>query len=96
VVDVAVQGLLQTEYKLCHVFPPVCLEALRGQRTAGLEFDKLLQNFSGLRSKQAAKLQPLANFRLGEMNGRFLGHILSTRMSQSEPPGACRAGTGIE
>jgi hypothetical protein len=22
VVDVAVQGLLQTEYKLCHVLPP--------------------------------------------------------------------------
>jgi hypothetical protein len=48
VVDVAVQGLLQTEYKLCHVLYP--LRSSRGlcrRRTAGFEFDKLLQNFSG-------------------------------------------------
>jgi hypothetical protein len=47
-------------------FPPVYFEALRRRRTVGLEFDKLLQNFSEPRSKQPAKPQPLAKFRLGE------------------------------
>jgi integrase len=68
--------------------PSVRLEALSRRRTAGFEFDKLLQNLSGPRSKQPAK--PWA----GEILGLEWGRVDLTRKVAWLDHGTTKSGDG--